>query len=63
MPLETFPDRFLDAERRHLVCSTHGARFAVTDGYCVSGPCRGAWLRQVAVEVLDGQIRLADGSP
>ena len=59
MPLETVPDRFLDAERHYLVCSMHGARFAVADGYCVSGPCQGAWLRAVPVTVEGGEVRLA----
>jgi len=54
VPLETFPDRFLDAAGRHLVCSVHGARFRVVDGFCVSGPCRGQSLISVPIEVKDG---------
>ena len=57
--LETFPDRFLDESREHLVCSTHGARFRIDDGDCVTGPCVGFGLEPVAV-ILDGDtIRLA----
>jgi nitrite reductase/ring-hydroxylating ferredoxin subunit len=44
-PLETFPDKFLTADGSLLICSTHGARFRVEDGVCVSGPCKGARLR------------------
>jgi nitrite reductase/ring-hydroxylating ferredoxin subunit len=44
-PLETFPDKFLNGDGSLLICSTHGARFRVEDGYCVSGPCKGARLR------------------
>ena len=40
-PLETFPGKFLDESGEYLVCSTHGARFRVIDGFCVSGPCQG----------------------
>ena len=58
MPLEILPDHFLDETRENLVCRTHGARFAVADGYCISGPCRGAWLRTVPVSVRDGEILL-----
>ena len=57
--LETVPDRFLDAEKSHLVCTVHGARFRVADGVCVWGPCYGDALRPVAV-VLEGDVvRLA----
>jgi nitrite reductase/ring-hydroxylating ferredoxin subunit len=56
-PLETFPDRFLDADGM-LVCSTHGARFRPGDGYCVSGPCIGQALQPVAFDVRDGVIVL-----
>lgn len=54
-PLETFPDRFLDQDGL-LVCSTHGARFRVEDGYCVSGPCAGKSLQGAPVAVEDGVI-------
>ena len=54
-PLETFPDRFLD-QNGLLVCSTHGARFRVDGGYCVSGPCAGKALRAVVCVVEDGVI-------
>lgn len=57
--LETVPDRFLDEDRANLVCSTHGARFRVSDGYCISGPCRGEGLIGVAVLIADGCIQLA----
>lgn len=56
--LETVPDRFLDGARANLVCSTHGARFRISDGTCISGPCRGDALVSVAIEVADGEVRL-----
>ena len=55
-PLETFPDRFLNEDGSELICSTHGARFRVEDGYCVRGPCEGRLLRAVAFEVVDGCV-------
>jgi nitrite reductase/ring-hydroxylating ferredoxin subunit len=55
-PLETFPDRFLDQDGRLLVCSTHGARFRVEDGYCVSGPCVGKSLMAIPVTVGDDGV-------
>ncbi len=58
--LETFPDRFLSADRRHLICTAHGARFRVEDGHCVGGPCKGKALLALAVTVEGGEASLAD---
>lgn len=55
-PLETFPDKFLDQTRQLLICSTHGARFRVEDGFCIEGPCDGASLQRVAVHVRNGAV-------
>ena len=44
-----------------LVCAMHGARFQPHDGLCVAGPCRGQSLEPLAVEVVDGQIRIVEG--
>lgn len=55
-PLETFPDRFLDQAGRLFVCSTHGARFRVEDGFCVSGPCEGKSLQAIACTVENGVV-------
>lgn len=55
-PLETFPDKFLNEDGTLLVCSTHGARFRIEDGYCVSGPCQGKSLTPIAFESRDGTI-------
>lgn len=48
-PLDIWPDRLLSADGRELVCATHGARFRVEDGQCVSGPCVGKALRRVPI--------------
>lgn len=55
-PLETFPDKFLNEDGSQFICSTHGARFRVEDGYCVSGPCEGRSLTRIAFEVAGGAI-------
>ncbi len=54
-PLETFPDRFMDQDGL-LVCSTHGARFRIEDGLCVSGPCEGKSLTAIACVVENGVV-------
>lgn len=56
-PLEFMPDRFLAADGRHFLCSTHGALFRLEDGHCVSGPCQGQALLQFETEV-DGDGRV-----
>ena len=60
-PLETFPDKFLDKTGELLVCSTHGARFRVRDGLCVSGPCEGSSLEPVDLRFRGGKITLPEG--
>jgi nitrite reductase/ring-hydroxylating ferredoxin subunit len=50
------PGEFLDAERRFIVCSMHGAVYEPTTGRCIAGPCAGA--RLMAIDVLEraGQV-------
>lgn len=57
-PLDTLPDRFLTADGREFLCSTHGARFRLEDGYCVWGPCEGESLTPAPVRVVDGLVVL-----
>lgn len=58
-PLETFPHEFLDRNDPSLiVCSTHGARFRLSDGKCLSGPCLGQSLSPVTVTKRQGEIFL-----
>lgn len=51
VPLDAVPDRFLDAKKQNILCSTHGARFRVEDGFCTSGPCYGESLEAVPVRI------------
>ncbi len=60
-PLDLLPDRFRDDSGRFLVCSTHGARFRIEDGFCVAGPCVGAALAPVPVAVRDGWVEVEYG--
>ncbi len=58
-PLNWTPDRFLDREREHIVCATHGAVFRIGDGMCISGPCEGDALEPVEAVVRDGIVYVA----
>jgi nitrite reductase/ring-hydroxylating ferredoxin subunit len=43
-----------------VVCRKHAATFEKDTGVCTHGPCEGAKLDPVAVEVRDGDVYLAD---
>ena len=55
------PDRFLTREQDLILCNSHGARFQIENGACVSGPCPGASLESVALRVDKDQI-IADAN-
>lgn len=61
--LDWAPGKFLKSKDGLLVCAVHGASFELAQGNCVAGPCRGDRLRAVAVEVRDGNVRLATPTP
>lgn len=58
IPLETFPNHFLTDDRRHLVCSGHGALFDPETGVCVQGPCAGRSLDRLNIAERDGMLYL-----
>ena len=63
-PLDWVSDQFLDIEKTHILCATHGARFRIDNGLCISPPCPGALLTPVAVEVIEGMVVIgSDHSP
>ena len=57
LPLETFPDRFLTADKKHLICSAHAATFNL-HGMCIAGPCPGKSLTEYKTIRLDGWLML-----
>ena len=50
-PLNWLPDKFLSRSKRHLLCTRHGAHFAIHDGACVRGPCVGSSLNPLPITV------------
>ena len=56
--LDWQPGEFFDESRLYLVCSTHGALFEPSTGFCVAGPCRGASLQPLAIRERGGQVIL-----
>ena len=62
-PLDWVPDRFLDLEKRHILCATHGALFRISDGHCLAGPCVGKNLKPVPIRIDRGSIYLGGDAP
>lgn len=56
IPLDGGSGDYLDDERTHLFCGTHGARYRLNDGYCTEGPCQGDSLDPITVVVEDGDV-------
>jgi nitrite reductase/ring-hydroxylating ferredoxin subunit len=42
--------------RKHVLCVNHYAAFRFSDGACVEGPCLGASLRPVPIDVRGGRV-------
>lgn len=54
--LDWQPGEFLDADRRWILCSIHGAMYEPTGGRCVGGPCGRGKLHPIRVAERDGQV-------
>ena len=52
--------RFFNGEESHFVCQTHGATYEPLSGRCVAGPCVGASLKPLAVELRGEEIWFQD---
>ncbi|HVN44138.1 MAG TPA: Rieske 2Fe-2S domain-containing protein [Steroidobacteraceae bacterium] len=57
--LDLLPQRFLTPDGSLLLCSSHGALFEKSTGYCVAGPCAGRSLTPVPLQVTCGVVLLA----
>lgn len=53
------PDKFLFSDRGYLVCCHHGASFDLSSGTCVDGPCKGAMLTPIDVEIDGDEISIS----
>jgi nitrite reductase/ring-hydroxylating ferredoxin subunit len=50
------PGEFLDADRRFIICSIHGATYDPADGRCVGGPCGKGRLTALTVAEIDTKV-------
>lgn len=58
-PLQRADGRIVVQEGRFMVCAAHGASYTLDDGACAGGPCNGAGLERIAIEVRDGVVLTA----
>lgn len=58
-PLNLKPHRFLTHDGSLIVCSSHGALFEKSTGYCIAGPCAGASLEGLPIEIEGDYVLLA----
>lgn len=56
MEMDWQEGEFLDADRRWIVCSTHGAMYEPASGHCVGGPCGRGRLMPVTVREEGGGV-------
>ncbi|HEX9875873.1 MAG TPA: Rieske 2Fe-2S domain-containing protein [Gammaproteobacteria bacterium] len=49
-------NEFLTKDRELILCRSHGAQFRIDDGVCVIGPCVGARLRPLPLEIFEGAV-------
>jgi nitrite reductase/ring-hydroxylating ferredoxin subunit len=60
--LDWNPGDFFDAQRRYLICATHGAIYEPDSGACAGGRCRGeGGLIPLSVSEHDGLVFLEGG--
>lgn len=54
--LDWVDNRFFTEDNRYVICANHGALYEPATGECVWGPCFGAFLEAVPLEVSGGKI-------
>ena len=57
-PLNLRPNGFLTQDASLILCSSHGALFEKSTGYCVAGPCAGQSLEPIQIQVVEGYVLL-----
>jgi nitrite reductase/ring-hydroxylating ferredoxin subunit len=51
LSLDWVDNQFFTDDRRYLICANHGALYEPKSGECIWGPCAGASLQRVPLEV------------
>jgi nitrite reductase/ring-hydroxylating ferredoxin subunit len=56
MSMDWVENHFFSEDKRYLICATHGATYEPTTGECIWGPCFGAFLEAVPIEIIGGEV-------
>jgi len=56
LSMDWVDNQLFTEDQRYLICANHGATYEPTTGECVWGPCYGAFLRGVPLEIRGGQV-------
>jgi nitrite reductase/ring-hydroxylating ferredoxin subunit len=56
LSLDWVDNQFFTEDKRYLICANHGATYEPRTGECIWGPCAGASLQEVPLEIEDGNI-------
>jgi len=49
-------NQFFTEDKRYLICANHGATYEPATGECLWGPCFGAFLQGIPLEISGGKI-------
>ena len=60
--LDWQPGEVFEETGLYLMCATHGALFEPDSGLCVAGPCHGARLQSLAIDLCGNDVVLSDRS-
>ena len=52
--------KFFNGQDSHFICQTHGATYEPLTGKCVAGPCVGASLKPLKVEIVGDEVMFQD---
>lgn len=56
LSMDWVDNQFFTEDKRYLICANHGATYEPTTGECVWGPCCGALLQGVPLEIAQGKV-------
>lgn len=56
LSMDWVDNQFFTEDRRYLICANHGATYEPTTGECIWGPCFGASLQALPLQVSRGKI-------
>lgn len=56
LSMDWVENQFFTEDKRYLICANHGATYEPKTGECIWGPCFGAFLRSVPLEIKAGKV-------